>query len=201
MKSRPVLCAAVCLVAVTAPQLQAQERSRAEVYALEGLGALPGIAGCGCLGMGFAIAGFWADFDMDNPGQNPGAVAVAYSLALVSAAAMPAAGAYGTAKVGEGLIEDGSKGWAFGGAYAGALALGSLGFLCRQVGGAFIGSAVGSMVGAVVGYNVGASHQPGSYRPSFGSRLQPPGVALTGVELPNHSIEYGVKVQLAGLRF
>ena len=201
MKSRSVLCVVVCFVAASASHLQAQERSRAEAYALEGLGALPGIAGCGCLGMGFVIAGFWADFGMDNPGQNPRAVAVAYSLALVSAAALPAAAGYGTVRVGEELIEDGSKGWAFGGAYAGALALGSLGFLYRQVGGAFIGSAAGSMAGAVVGYNLGAVRAPGPYQPGFGGRFWSPGVALTSIELPDHSVEYGLKVQLAGLRF
>jgi len=151
--------------------------------------------------MGFVIAGFWADFGMDNPGQNPRAVAVAYSLALVSAAALPAAAGYGTVRVGEELIEDGSKGWAFGGAYAGALALGSLGFLYRQVGGAFIGSAAGSMVGAVVGYNLGGRREAGGYGLGFGGRLQPPGVALTCKELPDHSVEFGMKVQLAGLRF
>ena len=185
-------------MAVTVPRVQAQERSRAEVYALEGLGTLPGIAGCGCLGVGFAFVGAWIWWGNDNPGQNSGAGA--YSLALVSAAALPAAAAYGAAKVGEGLSEGGSRGWAFGGAYVGALALGGLGFfLHRQAVGAFIGWAAGSMVGAVVGYNIGIKHDVSPF--GFDSRLRPPSVALTSVELPDHSVEYGVKVQLAGLRF
>ena len=53
--------------------------------------------------------------------------------------------------------------------------------------------------GAVVGYNVGVSREAPPFH--FGSRLQMPGVALTSVRLPDHSVEYGVKVQLAGLRF
>jgi hypothetical protein len=56
-------------------------------------------------------------------------------------------------------------------------------------------------VGAVVGYNRSVEREGGSDQPSFGARLQVPAVALTCAELPDHSVEYGVKVQLAGLRF
>jgi MFS family permease len=209
MKSKPVLCAVVCLVAVTAPQLQAQERSRAQVYALEGLGALPGIAGCGCLALGFASVGLMAAWGNDNPGQNPGWTAAAFSLALVSAAALPTAAAYGTARVGRALGEDGSTGWAIGGAYAGLpVAVGAivLGVAASEADPRrthtsywgvplYVLGGLAIPVGAVVGYNLGApSH-------TVGGRLQPPGVALTSAELPDHSVEYGVKIQLAGLRF
>jgi hypothetical protein len=53
--------------------------------------------------------------------------------------------------------------------------------------------------GAVVGYNL--SIKKTSTISSMGERLRPPGVTFTRVELPDHSREYGVRVQLAGLRF
>jgi hypothetical protein len=209
MRSRLVLSAIVCVLAVTAPHVQAQERSRAEAYALEGLGVLPGAACCGCLGYGFALAAFLIDWNNDNPGlANQGWVAVAGSLALVSVAAVPAAAGFGTARVGRAIGENGSTGWAIGGAYAGVpVAIG--GFALGQ----FVGNSPGNgnespwrfpifvlaglaiPTGAVVGYNLGAPSK------SVGSRLEPPAVALTSVELPDHSMAYGVKVQLAGLRF
>ena len=209
MRSRLLLIVASCLVAVTAPQVQAQERSRAEVYALEGLGTLPGIAGCGCLGLGLLLAAAAISFGNDNPGSNPGWTAVVASMALVSGAALPAAAGYGTARVGLAIGEDGSPGWAIGGAYAGLpLAIGGIAL------GEFVGDSPGNgdqspwrypiyalaglaiPTGAVLGYNLGAPS-----RSDFGSRLQLPGVGLTMAELPDRSVEYGLKVQLAGLRF
>jgi hypothetical protein len=212
MKSELVLITVICLVTTAAAQQALpgaeSQKPRAVVWALEGLGALPGVAGCGCLGLGFGFVGLMAWWGNDNPGQNPGMAAGAYSLALVSAAALPAAAAYGTARVGGALGEKGSMGWAIVGAYAGlpvaagAVALGvhvmndphgwdipGLGIPLYVLGGLAI------PVGAVVGYNLGTPSN------GMGGRLQPPGVALASVRLPNHSVEYGVKVQLAGLRF
>jgi hypothetical protein len=51
-------------------------------------------------------------------------------------------------------------------------------------------------VGSVVGYNLGAPS-----RSHIGSRLELPAVGLTGIERPDRSVDCGVKVQLAGLRF
>jgi hypothetical protein len=209
MRSRLLLIIVSCLVAVAAPQVQAQERSRAEAYALEGLGVLPGAFCCGCLGYGIGFAAFLIDWNNDNPGTaNQGWVAVAYSLALVSVAAVPAAAGYGTARVGQAIGEHGSTGWAIGGAYAG---------LPLTIGGIVLGNFVGNSpghgnqspwrypiyvlagltipTGAVVGYNLGAPSN------SVGGRFQPPALAMTGVERPDHSVECAVKVQLAGLRF
>jgi hypothetical protein len=212
MKSKLLLLVVCCLaVASAADSLAAAAplRPRAEVYALEGLGVLPGAACCGCLGYGFAFAAFLIDWDNDNPGlANQGWVAFVGSLALVSVAAAPAAAGYGTARVGRAIGESGSTGWAIGGAYAG---------LPLAIGGVALGSFVGNSpghgdqspwrypiyvlaglavpTGAVVGYNLGAPSN------SVGSRFQPPALAMTGVERPDHSVEYGVKVQLAGLRF
>lgn len=208
MKSKLVSIAVCCMLAAAAPHLQAQERSRAGAYALEGLGALPGMAGCGCLGLGFGFAAFLISWGNDNPGSNPGWTAVASSMALVSAAALPGAAGYGTARVGRAIGEDGSTGWAIGGAYAG---------LPLTIGGIALGNFVGNSpghgdqspwrypiyvlaglaipTGAVVGYNLGAPST------GVGGRLQPPSLALNCVELSDHSVEYGVKVQLVGLRF
>jgi MFS family permease len=169
---------------------------------------LPGIAGCGCLGLGFGFAAFLISWGNDNPGQNPGWTAVALSMALVSGAVLPAAAGYGTARVGRAIGEDGSTGWAIGGAYAGLpLAIGgiALGELVGDSPGhgdqspwrypIYVLAGLAIPTGAVVGYNLGAPSN------SVGGRLQPPGVALTSVELSDHSVEYGLKVQLAGLRF
>jgi hypothetical protein len=203
MKSTFVVFAVVCLAHAQLPGQQEPHGSRAEVYALEGLGALPGIAGCGCLGLGFAFVAIAASWG----GGSPGTVLGAFSLELVSVAVLPAAAAWGTVSVGEKLGEAGSRGWAIGGAYAGLpLAVGAIAL------GVYVGNSpsnghshwdipiwvLGGLavpVGAVVGYNLGAPSN------SVGGRLQVPAVALTSVELPDHSVEYGVKVQLAGLRF
>jgi len=214
---RNVVVLAVCILAVASAAdplaAAASQRSRAEVYTLEGLGALPGVAGCGCLGLGFAFVGAMAAWGIDDPGQNPGGALVGFSLALVSAAALPAAAGFGTAWAGRELGEDGSTGWAIGGAYAGlplavgAIALGVYVGNSGQYGHShldipiYVLAGLTIPVGAVVGYNLSIERQAGPYQPGLGNRLELPGVALTSVRLPDHSVEYGVKVQLAGLRF
>jgi hypothetical protein len=209
MKTKFVLLA-VCFLLSTAVadtlSVRRPQRSRVGVYVLEGLAGLPGVAGCGCLAMGFGAVAFMAAWG----GGSKGTIAGAVSLEVASLALLPAAAAWGTVSVGERLGEHGSIGWAIGGAYAGlavgagAIALGAVvaNSTHPRVGIAtywpvpfFVLGYLAVPVGAVVGYNLGAP----SY--SVGGRLQVPSVALTGVELPDHSVEYGVKVQLAGLRF
>jgi len=56
-------------------------------------------------------------------------------------------------------------------------------------------------VGAVVGYNLGVPRETGPFGSHYRGRVGLPAVALTSTELPDHSVEYGVKVQFAGLRF
>jgi hypothetical protein len=210
MKSMLVLLAVVCLVATAAAQVPWGEepwRPRWQVYALEGLGALGGVVGCGCLAAGGAAVYVSATWSFDGPDDDPGAAGwVGAGVALVSAVALPAAAGYGAAKAGENLGEYGSTGWAVGGAYAGALVgagLVSLGNSVSRSDAARITSYVlGGLAvstGAAVGYNLGIKHEVSPF--GLGGRLQTPAVALTGVELPDHSVEYGVKVQLAGLRF
>ena len=206
-----LLVAAVCLLSLAVakvPQGGGSERSRAEVYALEGLGALPGVAGCGCLAAGIGYIGFAAALGQafsGNPNPEVGSVAMAaICVAAASAAALPAAAAYGTAKVGAELGERGSQGMAYGGAYAGAVVGTALALLGGYVAGRtsdlasipfYVVGGLAVPAGAVVGYNLGTPSK------SVGGRLRAPSVALTGVELPDHSVEYGFKVQLAGIRF
>jgi hypothetical protein len=217
MKSKCVPIVVVFLLGLAAAQVQSGgevQPSRAEVYVLEGLGALPGVAGCGCLGLCFAYAGLAMWWGNDNPGQDGGSAAVAYSLALVSAAASPAAAAYGTFRVGEALGERRSVVGAVLGAYAGLpLAVGAIALGVRIMNDPhapdlpgvavplYVLGALAIPVGSVVGYNMGTRGEPGTSRPGLGGRLELPAIALAGTELPDHSVEYGVKVQVAGLRF
>ena len=210
MKSRLVLLVVVCL-AVTANSQELwggeSQRSPAGVYALEGLGALGGGVGCGCLGVvGAVLALVVTGYDMDQP-SNTAATAAYTGVMVVSAAALPAAVGYGAATTGERLGEDGSTEWAVGGAYIAALAgaaVGALGWAMKSepvyVSAAFLGG-VAVPVGAVVGYNRGTGTGGRSGQLHFGSRLQLPSVALASAELPDHSVERRVKIQLAGLRF
>jgi len=211
MKSKFGLLAVCCMLSLGEAQVPwggESQSSRAGAYALEGLGALGGVAcAAGCGGAAFVVGLGAGLASMDNPDPGLDAIkAAGVCVAGVCAAVLPAAAGYGAAKAGEGLGEYGSTGWAMGGAYVGAIAgagLIGLGFaVSRSTAVQWTSGILGGLAiptGAVVGYNLrterGVSH--------FGSggRLQAPAVALTGVELPDHSVEYGVKVQLAGVRF
>jgi hypothetical protein len=211
MKSKLVLAVIACLVVTAdAQELWSGEsqRPRALVYTLEGLGALGGCVGCLCVPVGAAYA-CGIDVFSDQTSETEQLI-FAFFLA-VSALPLPAAVGLGVAGVGNRLDEDGSTGAAVLGAYGGAAVSVGLWLLASQVAASqmdgpspLLLAATASMgvvgvlaipVGAVVGYNLGAPSK------SVGGRLQAPSVALTGVELPDHSVEYGVKVQLAGLRF
>jgi hypothetical protein len=147
---------------------------------------------------------------------DPSEAAVFYCLGAVCVAATPAAAAYGTLRVGEALGEQGSRAWAFRGAYLGipaAAAIAALGVVVGYAADPWSGGASYSSypfyvlaglaipAGAVLGYNLGAPREPGLFGSRYLDRLGLPAVALTGVARPDHSREYGVKVQLAGLKF
>jgi len=203
-KSKFALIVVTCLLATVAAQEPwgDSQKPRALVYALEGLGALGGALGCSglCLGPVFLtpVSASWED----SIGYAVGVVAAV----CIAASTLPAAAGMSAAKVGEQLGEDGSQASAIVGAYGGAF----FGVAFILAGGLHRTNAVrvpcyvlGGLcvpAGAVVGYNLGTPRAAGSYRSGFGGRLQPPGVALTSTELPDRSVEYGVKVQLAGLR-
>jgi hypothetical protein len=207
MKSKFVLLAVCCMLSTAEAQVPwggESQSSRAGAYALEGLGALGGVAcAAGCGGAAYVVAIGAAM--MDSPDAASNAMTVAgVCVAGVCAAVLPAASGYGAAKMGENLGEDGSQVWAIGGAYigvpvgAGLFLLGAL--LGQRTPGAavplYVLGGLAIPVGAVVGYNFGTPSYGG-----FGGRLELPAMALTGAGLPDHSVEYGVRVQLAGLKF
>ncbi len=211
MRARAVVIAVACLLSVGRAQVPRGGESwisRAGAYTLEGLGALPGMAGCYCMGVGFGAIAFMNAW---SGGSKKGAVFVgAVSLSAVSLALLPPTAAWGTISVGERLGRHGSRGWAIGGAYAGlAVGVGSMAssvaianYSLRHRTGRYwyvpfiVLSGLAVPLGSVVGYNLGAPS-----RSHIGSRLELPAVALTSAELPDHSVEYGVKVQLARLTF
>lgn len=217
MKSKLVLTAGCCLLSVASAQLPLAEKPskprkpRAQAYALEGLGALGGYAGCivggGCAVLVLAGPLFYAQ-DYYTLVPSGGLEVFGYGMLVVGVVA-PASTGYAASRTGDRLGESGSPTWAIVGAYAGvpvAAGLAVLGTLASNNWGAaaaavplYALAGLAIPAGAVVGYNLGIPREasPGG----FGGRLQPPGVALTGVKLPDHSVEYGVKVQLGGLRF
>lgn len=215
MRSKLVFVLVALLLVTAAAEIpfggEEVRRARAEVYALEGLAAFGGLVGCGCLGAGGAavlliVGGAELGANGGYERGNPYVVGAGVGVALASAAAMPAAAGYGATKVGERLGEYGSTGWAVGGAYVGtAVGLGfvGLGVAANRHQAAsiplYVLGGLSIPTGAVLGYNLGPKRE--ALRPMLWGRLQPPGVALTGAKLPDHSVEYGVKVQLAGLRF
>jgi len=214
MKSKLVFVAVSCLVAVAVAQQPSQEgpqRSRTRVYVLEGLGALGGTVGCGCLGSSAAVLLFAAGmnrYSAFEPGSEQLYVA-SVGVGLLTLVAAPAAVAQGAVLVGKKLGEDGSRSQAFVCAYAGeavgaglvVLGFGIIGATNKLGWGVplFVAGALVMPAGAVYGYNAGIRR--GTATQGFEGRLQAPAVALTSVELPDHSVEYGVKVQFAGLRF
>jgi hypothetical protein len=143
-------------------------------------GVLVGTGAAAVLG----AAGFLALFNPSGASggeQGQGA----YIGALVGAAlGYPFGCGLGTTIAGRSRYADGNVGGAYAGAYVGCLL-----------------PLIGSPIGAVIGYNTGTSRETGPFGLHRRYRLQLPAVALIGAELPDHSVEYGVKVQLAGLRF
>jgi hypothetical protein len=196
---------ACCMFADAGFQWLYAERARspAEVYALEGLGAFSVAIPFACCG-GVALA-----YVLDAPPASPDRAGLA--VAAASAVALPVAAGFGAIGAGNRLGEFGSKGWAIGGAYAGAIAgagLAIVGFYLAErtedyVTGLpfYIAGGLAVPAGAVVGYNSGVVRGAGPYGPDYGGRFRLPALALTSAELRDHSIEYGVKVQLAGLRY
>jgi hypothetical protein len=229
MKSKFVLIVLLVVLAEASADtlsLEAPVRPRLQVYALEGLGALGGMTGCalggagGYLAVGCVVGVTWflavlSGSDGYGSGFDEGWYKANGVVVGLCAAVAPAIAGSGAAGVGQRLGEHGSRGWAIGGAYAGGpLALGAI-VLGRKIAYGRDGwrdsnldypfYVLGGLcipAGAVLGYNLGVPREAaGPQRPGIGSRLDLPAVALTSVELPDHSLEYGVKVQLAGLRF
>jgi len=211
LKPKLVLVAVVCLVATAGAQVPWHEqprKPRALVYALEGLGALSGAAPCAGLGLGATGVALVLGVSFDPAAeQDKTGAYLALCVGAVAVAAGPACAGYGAAKVGEQLGEDGSTGWSIGGAYLGtAVAAGliSAGVVVSRPEVSIPLCVLGGFclpAGAVLGYNLGIPRESWPLQLGSGGRLRFPEVALTGAELPDRTVELGMKVQLAGLRF
>jgi hypothetical protein len=185
-------------------------RPRAQVYALEGLGALGGFAGAaaseGYVGLlaGLVLAG--PDWLGSGVGYDKVRDVWALVMLGVGAVAIPATTGYVTSRVGERIGESGTQTWAIAGAYAGVpvaagLVLLGVGLSSKTRAAPVPLYVLGGLAipaGAVVGYNLGIKRDA----PLHGSRVrfEAPSVGLTRVEQPDRSLEYGVKVQLVGLK-
>jgi hypothetical protein len=98
MKSKCVLIAIVFLVAAATAQVpetdvpQKPKRPRAQVYVLEGLGALGGSVACGCLGVGVAglLGSAVGGFNSDDEWAMWKLVMVGGPVLVVTAAVLPA---------------------------------------------------------------------------------------------------------------
>ncbi len=164
------------------------QRPRALVYALEAGGALGGVAVCGGVAALSSI-----DFSQ--------------VLLTASIVGLPFATGCAVSLAGGALGERGKFGGAIIGAWAGApLTIGVLYVsmtteLYSSLPG-LVATAVLAVapipIGAVVGYNLSI---PRTSTGTIGRRLRPPGVTFTSRELPDRSVEYGVRVRLAGLTF
>jgi len=208
-----VVCSALSASAAEWPweRQEPPAKPRAQVYALEGLGALGGFAGGAlseaCIGLlaGLALAG--PDLHGWQSGYDKVQDAWAYTMLGVGAVAIPATTGYATSRVGEGLGESGSQMWAIVGAYAGVPVTAGLVLLGARLGSASPAAAVPLYVlggfaiptGAVVGYNLGIRRNASP--DGSGARFEAPNVTLSGVQRPDHSVDYSVKVQLVGLKF
>jgi hypothetical protein len=121
----------------------------------------------------------------------------------------PAAGGLLVGQIGRNLHERGSELLAVVGAYAGLVPGAAIGYAGYRVTNGYANAwlAVPFCAAAVVCVAGGATFAYNSALPMtqatgfLDQRLEPPGMTFTSRELPDRSVEYGVRVQLAGLRF
>jgi len=181
------------------PWQEEPERPRTWEYLLEGLG------GVGCIapvaGIGMALSQPFGEGDEGHEGEAAGIVS------MLGAALAPGIG-FSVYTVSDWLGERGSLIRAIGGASLGIPVAAGAAALCfhlrarrlSALGGAILVlGALAIPTGAVVGCNLGIEGD--AEFPCFGGRFEAPGVMLTSVELPDHTVACGMKVQLAGLRF
>ena len=182
------------------------QRPNAGAYVLEGLGGVAGLgAGAAC---GVAVTyGVTVLYVAANP-TGLDALGVAGVTLLACGAALPACAGYGVSAVGDNMTEGGgSSAGAYVGAYAAlpvAILLGVLGSNARTSEGNVTGLVLGALTvpaGAVVGYNWPSGQSAGIYGTRLDGRIELPVVALDQVVRDDRTTEYGVKVQLASVRF
>jgi hypothetical protein len=222
MRSRLVLLAVCCLLATAQAtdslSVEAPMPPRLGAYAAEfgaglgtfvlgeGVGGGAGYAGKFVLAVGLVVS------INGSPVYGVPIMAAGMGLAMVgSGMVVGAPGACGLmiAKVGDGGHEGGSKWAAVGGAYAGVVPGVGIAYAGHRLADGRHNGWLGLPfyvlgvfcvpAGATVGYNLSVHRKQLSS--SLEMRLESPGLTFISAELPDHSVEYGVKVQLAGLRF
>lgn len=207
MKTIVVLVVIGSLLSLGAAQpfWPASARPGLGVYVVEGLGGLAGVgAGAAC---GAAVAfGVWELYAAVVPHAGLDALGAAFVSLLVCGAALPACAGYGVSKVGENADEDGSTAGAYIGAYAAlpvAIGIGVLGGVTHNSAATIAAVTAATLTipaGAVIGYSWNSGR--GADEPTFfGHRLGLPAVAFDRVERGGHVAEYGVRVQLANVKF
>ena len=218
---RNALIAALLLVAVGSADslsVEVPARPRLRVYAAEfgaGLGGF--VLGAGVGGGAAYLGTFVLAFGLvssinGSPIYGVPIMAAGAGVALAgSGIAVGSPGGCGmmVARIGDGWHEGGSKWAAVGGAYAGVVPGVGIAYAGHRLADSrhngWLGvpfyalAALCVPAGAVVGYNLSITRKQVSGFLEL--RLESPGLTFASVELPDHSVEYGVKVQLAGLRF
>jgi hypothetical protein len=176
-------------------------------YLLEGLGGAVGLGAGAVCGVAAAF-GVGMMYSATVPNAGWGALNAAGVALLACGAALPACAGYGVNQVGGGMTEGGgSSAGAYIGAYIAlpvAVGLVALGQASETSAGTVAGWSLGALAiptGAVVGYNWPSGREPGLHGARIDSRIGPPVVALDRVVRDDRTTEYGVRVQLASVRF
>jgi hypothetical protein len=206
MKTIVVLLAISCVLSLGTAQTFGFEPqgSQEPSYLLEGLGGLAGLgAGAVCgvaaaLGFGYATA--WATHD------GWAGLGAAYVTTLACGLALPACAGYGVTKVVSNTDDERSPAGAYIGAYAGLPVAIGICLLGSVISGhnstaTTTAAVVGTLAipaGAVVGYNLSSKRETRLYG---NRRVGLPLVMLDRVERSDRSTEYGVRVQLASVKF
>ena len=173
------------------------QRPRGQVYASEFAAGFGGVVVAGVGGAAMFMY-YLLPFAVSRP----------LLVAMPSLVVAPAAGGLLVGQVGRNLHEQGSEMLAVLGAYAGLVPGAAIGYGGYRITNGFASAwlavpfcvaAVGCVAGgATLGYNSAPTTEATGF---LDQRLEPPGLTFTSVELPDHSVEYGVKIQLASIRF
>jgi hypothetical protein len=214
-----VCCVLVTLAAADTLSVEMPERPRLQVHATEfgvGLGVFAVAAPIGvAISYGAVAATVWCmvgSLFMEAKGLD-GALLFAAGMVVAPFAAtvavVPGLCAEAVFRVGERLTRGGQRLPAFVGAYVGVVPCAGIALGGRALAQAkrddwlglpfYILAAACVPLGATVGYNLSVRRESG--HGFLDNRAAPPSLTFTRTELPDRTVAYGVKLQLAGLRF
>jgi hypothetical protein len=222
MRSRFVLLAVGCLLATAGAadslSVEVPAHPRLQVYATEfgaGLGTfvLGEVAGGGAGYVGTFMLAY--SLMAGIAGRAVIGVTIGAAGMVIAAAGVgmvvwaPGASGLFVARVGDRWAEGGSKVAAIEGAYAGVVPGAGIAYtglrLAYSRHNGWLGLPLYVLgvfcvpAGATVGYNLSVHRKPLSI--SLEKRLEPPELTFTSIEGPDHTLGYGVKIRLAGLKF